>query len=58
MSHSDTLSLFTAALMVRRYRLTLEGHATGLIKPVSKPAPNLDLIFAYGHFTRRAKGEI
>jgi len=26
-------------------------RATGLIKPLSKSAPNLDLIFAYGHFT-------
>jgi len=26
-------------------------RATGLIKPLSKRAPTLDLIFAYGHFT-------
>jgi hypothetical protein len=29
----------------------LTVRATGLIKPLSKPAPNFDLIFAYGHFT-------
>jgi hypothetical protein len=27
------------------------ARATGLMMPLSKPAPNLDLSFAYGHFT-------
>jgi hypothetical protein len=26
-------------------------RATGLIKPVSTQAPNLGIVFAYGHFT-------
>jgi hypothetical protein len=26
-------------------------RATGLIRPLSKPAPNLDLVFAYGQIT-------